>query len=91
MLQKNRVDALTNLHDSTESKGQVGNTTRNLHIRALLLDRLDSVDKIHSVVGVLFHTSANGQHVGIKHNVFRWEMNLIHKDVITALADAHLL
>mmetsp|Transcript_21789 Transcript_21789/g.32113 ORF Transcript_21789/g.32113 Transcript_21789/m.32113 type:complete len:275 (-) Transcript_21789:1416-2240(-) len=91
MMQEHRVDRLANLGHSTESKRQVRNSSRNLHIRTLLLNGLHSIDEVHSVVGMLLHTGSNSQHIGIKNNILWWKLDLIHQNVIRTLANAHLL
>mmetsp|Transcript_26852 Transcript_26852/g.37750 ORF Transcript_26852/g.37750 Transcript_26852/m.37750 type:complete len:207 (-) Transcript_26852:40-660(-) len=81
------MDRFTNLHHTTESKRQVRNTTTNLHIRTYFFDCLHSIDKVNTVVRVLFHTSTNSQHIRIEHNVFRWETNFVHQNIVRTLAN----
>mmetsp|Transcript_21059 Transcript_21059/g.36217 ORF Transcript_21059/g.36217 Transcript_21059/m.36217 type:complete len:249 (+) Transcript_21059:2167-2913(+) len=91
MLQKHRMDRLANLHHTTESKRQVGDTSTDLHVWALLLDCLCCVDEVNTIVCMLLHSRSNCQHVGVKDDVLRRETNFIHQDVIRALADSDFL
>ena len=73
-----------------EGERQVGDATANLATRAESLDFARSVDEVNSVVVVLFHTSTNRQNIRIKDDVLRVETNLLHQELVSAAADAHL-
>ena len=40
---------------------------------------------------MLLHSSTDCKYVRVEHNIFRWETNYVHKDVVTPLADTDLL
>mmetsp|Transcript_911 Transcript_911/g.1852 ORF Transcript_911/g.1852 Transcript_911/m.1852 type:complete len:226 (+) Transcript_911:158-835(+) len=91
MMQKHSMDGLSNLHDTTEAKREVGDSSTNFHIRALLLDLLGGIDEVNTIVVVLFEPCPNSQDIGIKDDILRWEMYLLHQNVIGALANADLV
>mmetsp|Transcript_11469 Transcript_11469/g.19061 ORF Transcript_11469/g.19061 Transcript_11469/m.19061 type:complete len:295 (+) Transcript_11469:2100-2984(+) len=91
MVQEHGMNRFANLSHTTETKRQVANSARNLHIWTLLLNTLRCVDEVNSIVVVLFHSSADCQHIRIENDIFRREFHLVHKNVVTTLADAQLL
>ena len=91
MVEEYCMDRFPDLHDSTETKGQVRDSSTDLHIWTLLLDSLGSLDEINTIVVVFLKPCTNSQHIGIKDDILRRETNLVHKDVIGPLTDADLL
>jgi hypothetical protein len=90
VVKENGMDGLPDLHYSPESKGKIGNTTTDLHVRTLLLDGLASSDEVNAIVGVLLHAGADRKDVGVKDDVLGRELYLVDEDVIRTLADAYL-
>ena len=83
------MDGFTNLHHTSESERQVGNTSTNLHIWTLLLDCLGCLDKVNTVICMFFHSSSNGQHIRIENNILWRKLHFIHQNVIRTLADSY--
>mmetsp|Transcript_39761 Transcript_39761/g.119534 ORF Transcript_39761/g.119534 Transcript_39761/m.119534 type:complete len:219 (-) Transcript_39761:1570-2226(-) len=91
MMQEHCMDRLANFGHPSEAKRQVRNAATDLHVRALLLDALSGVDEINTIVIVLFHSSANCKHIGIKDDILRRKAHFIHQHVIRTLANSDLL
>ena len=72
---------------ATEAKRHVGHTTADLGPRQVLFNPTGGFNKVNRVVVVLLNTSSNSKDIGVKNNVFRWEIYLIHQDTVSALAN----
>mmetsp|Transcript_7433 Transcript_7433/g.12935 ORF Transcript_7433/g.12935 Transcript_7433/m.12935 type:complete len:281 (+) Transcript_7433:994-1836(+) len=91
MMQKHCMNGLTDNVDSAKAEGQVGNTARNLNMRAKLLDSLGGLDEVNTIVCMLLHARTNGEDIGIEDDVFWWEVYFgTDQNIIRALANPHL-
>mmetsp|Transcript_388 Transcript_388/g.710 ORF Transcript_388/g.710 Transcript_388/m.710 type:complete len:351 (+) Transcript_388:2205-3257(+) len=91
VVKEHGVDRLADLSHPAEPEGEIRDASRDLHKRARLLDDLRGLDEVDSVVVVLFHSGADGEHVRVEDDVLGRELDLLHQDLVRPLADANLL
>mmetsp|Transcript_40315 Transcript_40315/g.34037 ORF Transcript_40315/g.34037 Transcript_40315/m.34037 type:complete len:307 (-) Transcript_40315:1461-2381(-) len=92
VVEEDRVHSLANELKSSEREGKVRQPPRNFGTRANTDDFFSGLDEVHTVVVMLFHTSANSQDVEIENNIHRIEPHLgTNNQIVGALADAYFV
>ena len=76
---------------ATEAERDVAHTSADLAAGALDDDFARRVDEVHGVVVVLHHARADGENVRVEHDLVVDAANLLHEDLVRALAHAHLV
>ena len=76
---------------ATEAERDVAHTSADLAAGADALDFARRVDEVHGVVVVLHHARADGENVRVEHDLVVDAANLLHEDLVRALAHAHLV
>ena len=75
VIQKDAVHRPAHRLIATKAEGQVGKTTRNMHMRAARLDLSGRFDEIDAVIVMLLNTRGDREHIGIKDDIFRRKAN----------------
>ncbi|EPY19858.1 5-methyltetrahydrofolate--homocysteine methyltransferase [Strigomonas culicis] len=88
VLQEGGVHRHADRLETAEGEAEVGQAAADLGAREVLLDPPGAVHEVDPVVVVLLHAGANGEDVGVEHNVLRGEV-VGHEQVVRTLADAH--
>ena len=91
MVQEGAVEAAPDRLIASEGEGDVGNAPTDLAARADPLDLPGCPDEVHSVVVVLSHAGADSQDVGVEDDVLGVKPHLLHQDLESPGADAHLV
>ena len=77
VVEEGRVERLSDLCVAAEGEGEVAHTTAEPHRREGPLERPHRSDEVDSVVRVLLHAGANGEHVWVEEDVLLIEALLL--------------
>ncbi len=88
VIKKRGVHRLAHFIVAAKAERNIRNAAAYLGMGQVGLDPARGIDVIHRIVVVLLHASGHGQDVGIEDDVFRRKSDLVHKHVVSALADA---
>ena len=72
---------------ATEREADIGNAATDFRARQIFFNPACSINKIYSIVVMLFNAGSNGKDIGVKNNIFRWKADLINENLIAALTN----
>ena len=77
--------------ETSEREGQVREAARYVTVRALLLNSLCSLYKLHAIGIMLFHPSGYGEYIQVKYDVLWWKPDLLSEQLVCPLRYRHFL
>gem|GEM_PF-4809172 len=87
VVQKHGVDRFAHHVVAAERERYFGHAAAHLRVRQVLLDPARRFDEVDGIVVVLFDAGSDREDVRIKNDVFRGKADLVHQEVVAALAD----
>ena len=90
VVQEHGVDRFAHRVVAAERERHVGHAAADLGVRQVLFDPARGLDEVHRVVVVLLDAGRDREDVRIEDDVFRREADLLHQNVVAALADIDL-
>ena len=91
MVQESAVEAPPHSLISSERKGNVGDASTDLAVWTNPLDLSRGTNEVNSIVVVLSKSRTNSQDVWIENDIVARESNLLNKNAVSSLANAHLV
>ena len=90
VVQEHRVHGLAHGLVAAERERHVADAAGDVRVRAALADLARGFDELHAVVVVLFDAGGDREDVRIEDDVFGREADLLHEQLVAALADLDL-
>ena len=87
MVQKHGVNGFAHGVVAAKTKRHIGHTARHFGAGQVLFDPTRGFNEIDGVVVVFFNARGNGKNVGVKNDVFGWEVHLIDQYAVCAFAN----
>mmetsp|Transcript_28307 Transcript_28307/g.45537 ORF Transcript_28307/g.45537 Transcript_28307/m.45537 type:complete len:294 (-) Transcript_28307:293-1174(-) len=92
VVEEDGMHRFTQVVESPEREGKIGETTRNMGVRQVLTNPFGSFDEVHGVGVVLSNSGSNRQDVRVEDDVPRRKLNLLAgQNVICALTNPDLI
>ena len=82
MIEKHRVHCLAYIVVATERERQVAHATAHMRSWQICLYPVDCLNKVDSIVVVLFHARSYGKHVGVEYYIERIHAHLLCKKFV---------
>ena len=90
VVQERRVEGSADRLVASERKRNVADSSRDLAPWAHSFDLTSGVDEVHRVVVVLLEACADCKNIGVKDDVLRVKVHLLHQDLVRPGAHRHL-